>query len=80
MDDQRYYRRRVTEEQIAALGSEDARVRRVHIEMAGRYRDLVRSVTSRGEGELRLVPQDVEVIERRSWRLKLLSDKKQCRW
>ena len=53
MDDQRYYRRRVTEEQIAALGSEDARVRRVHIEMAGRYRDLVRSVTSRGEGELR---------------------------
>jgi hypothetical protein len=61
MDDQRYYRRRVTEEQIAALGSEDARVRRVHIEMAGRYRDLVRSVTSRGEGELRLVPEDREV-------------------
>jgi hypothetical protein len=58
MNNQRYYRRRVTEEQIAALGSEDARVRRVHTEMAGRYRNLVRRVTSRGEGERRLVPQD----------------------
>jgi hypothetical protein len=47
MDDQRYYRRRVTEEQIAALESEDARVSRVHTEMAGRYRDLVRRMTCR---------------------------------
>ena len=61
MDDQRYYRRRVTEEQIAALGSPDARVRRVHSKLAGRYRDLVRRVTSRGEGQLRLVPQDRKV-------------------
>jgi hypothetical protein len=43
MDDRAYYRRRVTEEQIAALGSEDVRVRRVHSEMAGLYRDRVRS-------------------------------------
>ena len=53
MDDLRYYRRRVTEEQIAALESQDVRVKRVHTEMAGRYRDIVRTRAFRGIGDLR---------------------------
>lgn len=53
MDDLRYYRRRATEEQIAALGCNDLRVKRVHTEMAGRYREIVRTRAPRGMGELR---------------------------
>ncbi len=44
--DLKYYRRRVTEEKAAALQASDLRVSRVHCEMARRYGDLVRSITS----------------------------------
>jgi hypothetical protein len=60
MDDLPYYRRRVTEEQIAALGSRDARVKRVHAEMACRYRDLVRKYPALRTDKLRVAFEGVE--------------------
>jgi hypothetical protein len=41
--DLKYSRRRATEERIAALKSSDFRVRRVHLEMADRYGELIRN-------------------------------------
>lgn len=40
-NDLRYYRKRAAQEQAAAAKSRDARVRRVHLEMAKSYADLV---------------------------------------
>lgn len=53
--DVEYFRRRTIQEQTAALRSRDLRVRRVHLEMAERYRALSREAERHGEAELRFV-------------------------
>jgi len=54
--DAEYFRRRTVQEQRAALRSDDVRVRRVHLEMALRYRALSRDAEMRRGAKLRLVP------------------------
>jgi len=49
-----YFRRRAAQEQRAALQSRDVRVRRVHLEMALRYRALLREAEAGRGAELRL--------------------------
>jgi len=51
--DAEYFRRRTAQEQRAALRSRDVRVRRVHLEMALRYRALSREVEADRGAELR---------------------------
>ena len=53
--DAEYFRFRTAQEQRAALRSHDARVRRVHLEMAVRYRALSHEAETHGGVELRLV-------------------------
>lgn len=55
MKDLDYFRRRAAEEQTAAVGSRDLRVRRVHREMAERYAGRIRAAASPDEIALRLV-------------------------
>ena len=54
--DAEYFRRRETQERIAARRSTDLRVRRAHLEMAMRYDALVKGVEANCGTELRLVP------------------------
>ena len=42
-----YFRRRASEERTAALQSQDARVRRIHVAMAECYEELVRAMATR---------------------------------
>lgn len=52
-----YYRRRSAEEALAASNARDPRVRAVHLELAGRYRECVAELErQRVEVRLRLVP------------------------
>ena len=44
-----YYRRRASEERTAALNTRDARVRKVHNEMAERYEERVREMAAHRE-------------------------------
>jgi hypothetical protein len=44
MNDLSYYRRRASDERTAALNARDPRVRRVHLELAERYEDRVRTM------------------------------------
>lgn len=44
-----YYRRRASEERTAALNTRDARVRKVHTEMAERYEERVRGMAAHHE-------------------------------
>jgi len=53
--DAEYFRMRTAQEQRAALQSRDLRVRRVHLEMALRYRALLGQAGMRCGAELRLV-------------------------
>ena len=42
--DTSYFRRRASEERTAALHSRDPRARQAHLDLAGRYEDLVRAI------------------------------------
>jgi hypothetical protein len=48
-NDLSYFRRRASEERTAALYARDARVRRVHLEMAERYEERVRAMAAHHE-------------------------------
>jgi hypothetical protein len=49
VNDLSYFLRRASEERTAALHSKDARVRRVHLELAERYEERVREMTAQHE-------------------------------
>ena len=53
--DAEYFRHRTAQEQRAALQSHDVRVRRVHLEMALRYRVLSREAETDRRSQLSLV-------------------------
>jgi len=44
-----YFRKRASEERTAAINARDARVRKVHNEMAERYEDRVRGMAAHHE-------------------------------
>lgn len=48
-NDLSYYRRRASEERTAAINTRDARVRKVHNELADRYEERVREMAAHHE-------------------------------
>jgi predicted nuclease with TOPRIM domain len=48
-NDLSYFRKRASEERTAALNARDARVRKVHVEMAERYEERVRGMAAHHE-------------------------------